>query len=72
MFYNWYNPGNTSDCGNEKFEQSTMFKGGHAKKTKLCVTAFKQCWSSQSLHYWDFNKEAEIISRSFLWNDQSF
>ena len=56
------NTGNTSDCGNVKFKQSTTFKGGHA----VCVTALKHYWSSQFLHYWDFNKEAEIISHSFF------
>ena len=31
------NTGNTSDCGNVKFEQPTTFKGGHT----VCMTAFK-------------------------------
>ena len=32
-FHNEYNPGNTSDCGNEKLEQSTTFEGGHANES---------------------------------------
>ena len=33
VLHNEYNPGNTSDCGNEKLEKSTTFEGGHANES---------------------------------------